>query len=179
MHENFGSFEIVTGPAAPSRIIKSHSDFTVAWERYIEAATFVFPHRKRELDDYGKYIKQLFTSVPEELHGRVIHFDKAVRLRVAQRRDLMLTDHYRFSDLYTMWIQYAGPSSSSSISQNRRGGGGGSNTPSKKREACNRWNNGICPNSAATCSRSHICNICRHTGHVSKHCTSAPEGNRK
>jgi hypothetical protein len=37
--------------------------------------------------------------MPPERHLRIIHFDKAVRLRVSQRRDLLLTDHASFADL--------------------------------------------------------------------------------
>ncbi|PPQ87163.1 hypothetical protein CVT26_014638 [Gymnopilus dilepis] len=94
--ERFGSLEVITGTSTPARTVKSHSDFVIAWERYNEACLFVFPHRQSELEAYGRFVKQLFTSIPAEQHSRVIHFDKAVRLRVSQRRDILLTD---FQDL--------------------------------------------------------------------------------
>ncbi|PPQ83140.1 LOW QUALITY PROTEIN: hypothetical protein CVT26_008294 [Gymnopilus dilepis] len=74
--------------------VKLHSDF-----KYVEACLFVFPNKRSELEDYGQFVKQLSTSVPAEYHSRIIHFDKAVRLCVAQRRNMLLTDYQFFMDL--------------------------------------------------------------------------------
>ncbi|KAF8952486.1 hypothetical protein BDZ97DRAFT_1597956, partial [Flammula alnicola] len=90
--ERMGPFEVVVGSSAPAKVVRSHSDWVIAWDQYIDAVIYVFPHRQPELVHYGKFLRQLFTSVPTERHLRVIQFDKAVRLRVSQRRDLLLTD---------------------------------------------------------------------------------------
>jgi len=38
-------------------------------------------------------------------------YDKAVRVRVASRRDLLLTDTTEFADLHIQWIFYGEPAS--------------------------------------------------------------------
>ncbi|KAF8954819.1 hypothetical protein BDZ97DRAFT_1604203, partial [Flammula alnicola] len=90
--ERMGPFEVVVGSSAPAKVVRSHSDWVIAWDQFIDAVVYVFPHRQSELIHYGKFLRQLFTSIPTERHLRVIQFDKAVRLRVSQRRDLLLTD---------------------------------------------------------------------------------------
>ncbi|KAL1698141.1 hypothetical protein EV121DRAFT_297514 [Schizophyllum commune] len=107
--EKVGDFELVFTPssssATPSKVVKSHSDYIIAWDRTVAAYEFIFEHRHDKLRDYTRHIFQLFKSFPKELHRRVINYDKAVRLRVAARRDLLLTDFSEFSDLHLQWIQ--------------------------------------------------------------------------
>ncbi|PPQ97480.1 hypothetical protein CVT26_002828, partial [Gymnopilus dilepis] len=35
--ERLGTLEVITGASAPARHVKSHSDFVIAWEKYVEA----------------------------------------------------------------------------------------------------------------------------------------------
>ncbi|KAF5376292.1 hypothetical protein D9615_008534 [Tricholomella constricta] len=108
--ERLGHLEIVAGPTAPARTVRTHSEWVIACDSAWEAMIYVFPHRAAELAAYGKYVKQLFASFAPTRHSRVIQFDRAVRLRVAQRRDLLLTDHAAFADLSMLWLQNAGAS---------------------------------------------------------------------
>ncbi|KAL1657620.1 hypothetical protein GGF50DRAFT_121663, partial [Schizophyllum commune] len=84
---------------------KSHGDYIFAWDRAVAAYEYTFEHWQDELRDYTRHILQLFKSFPEELHGRVISYDKAVHLSVAARRDMPLTNFSEFSDLHLQWIQ--------------------------------------------------------------------------
>ncbi|KAF5377223.1 hypothetical protein D9615_006397 [Tricholomella constricta] len=117
--EKFGHLEIIAGPSAPARAVRTHSEWVIACDSAWEATIYVFPHRSAELAAYGKYVKQLFASFSPARHSRVIQFDRAVRLRVAQRRDLLLTDHAAFADLSMLWLQNAGASGDGD-SQSRR-----------------------------------------------------------
>jgi len=172
--EQLGSIEVVVGNSTPVRVVKTHSHWVIAYEQYVEATLYVFPHRRNELLIYGKFIRQLFTSFPPELHGRVIQFDKAVRLRVAQRRDLLLSDHIQFTDLNLLWLQNAGGVVAGVDDRSRHTGGTSTGGGGKqgRRDACRRWNDGRCPNSVSDCKYAHICSKCRNTGHVSKDCGS-------
>ncbi|KAL1739559.1 hypothetical protein HDZ31DRAFT_85844 [Schizophyllum fasciatum] len=171
--EKVGDFELVFTPgsssATPSKVVKSHSDYIIAWDRTVAAYEFVFEHRHDELRDYTRHILQLFKSFPEELHGRVISYDKAVRLRVAARRDLLLTDFSEFSDLHLQWIQNSLQISSQRDSNSRQRAGIASG--GRRREPCNRWNTGVCPNSAGKCRYAHVCSTCRSNQHTASACT--------
>ena len=68
--EKVGTFEFVVGSCTPAKTVRSHSDWTIAWDGYVEALLFAFPHRNSELIAYAKFIRQLFTSMPPERHGR-------------------------------------------------------------------------------------------------------------
>ena len=118
--EWFGEIELVTGPAKPVRVVDSHGKWVIAWDQAVDATVFAFPHRSSELRDYGRYISQLFASFPESLHLRVIQYDRAVRIRVAQRRDLVLTDYHQFTDLHVLWIQNAGGGSTRTSDGDKR-----------------------------------------------------------
>jgi hypothetical protein len=167
--ERIGDLEFIVGSAKPARVVDSHGKWVIAWDQSVDATTYVFPHRSSELRDYGRYISQLFACFPDSLHSRVIQYDRAVRIRVAQRRDLLLTDYNRFSDLHVLWIQNAGTGGKSGESE-KRGRAGVPGGSSKHREACRRWNEGRCPNTVANCNFAHVCAKCRSNAHTSAEC---------
>ncbi|EDR00637.1 uncharacterized protein LACBIDRAFT_313122 [Laccaria bicolor S238N-H82] len=168
--EKVGTLEFVVGSCTPAKTVRSHSDWTIAWDGYVEALLFVFPHRNSELIAYAKFIRQLFTSMPPERHGRVLHFDKAVRLCVSQRRDLLLTDHANFTNLSLLWLQNGGGSSGLPRNETTRSSRRPSSSSKPRREACRRFNAGTCPNSQSSCDYAHICSKCRGTGHIASAC---------
>jgi hypothetical protein len=171
--EKMGEVEVIIGSSIPARTVKTHGDWVIAWDQTVEATVFVFPHRAGELQAYGKHIRQLFASFPANLHSRVILYDKAVRLRAAQRRDLLLTDHAKFSDLHVLWIQNAGAGSSTDGGERARRSSGG--TSNRRRDACRRWNANKCPNSAGACNFAHVCSRCRSNTHTASECTTSQE----
>jgi hypothetical protein len=147
--------------------VRTHGEWVTAWDPTVEATKFVFPHHESKLKRYGKYILQFFTTLPSESHHRVISFDRAARIRVAQHHDMQLTDFGEFIDLHMHWIQNTG-SSASRTSQARRVEQGVGRT--QKREACRRWNEGRCPNTAVACSYAHVCSKCRVNSHTAAEC---------
>ena len=117
--ERIGDLEFIVRSAEPARVVDSHGKWVIAWDPTVDATSYVFPHRSSELRDYGRYISQLFACFPDSLHTRVIQLDRAVRIRVSQRRDLLLTDYNQFSDLHVLWIQNAGTKGKSGESEKR------------------------------------------------------------
>jgi hypothetical protein len=169
--EHIGELEFIIGSAKPARVVDTHGKWVIAWDQAVDATTFIFPHRASELREYGRHISQLFASFPDALHSRVIQYDRAVRIRVAQRRDLLLTDYHHFSDLHVLWIQNAGANGTKAGDGDKRTrSGGGSASNSKRRETCRRWNEGRCPNTVATCNYVHGCAKCRSNSHTSSEC---------
>jgi hypothetical protein len=165
--ERLGEIEVIVGTSKPARTVDSHGKWVIAWEKAADAITYVFPHRCKELRNYSSYIKRLFAALPESYHSRVINFDKAVRIRCAQRRDLLLTSPEAISDLYILWIQSPVNPTPSDRTKNFE---------PKRRDPCRRWNEGRCPNTNISCSYRHICIKCKSPGHTSADCTrDAPQ----
>jgi hypothetical protein len=168
--EQIGDLEIAVGSAVPAKSVKTHFDWVMAWDPTVEATIYAFPHRESELKKYGKYILQMFSTLSVEAHPRIINFDKAVRVRVAQRRNLLLSDISEFQDLHMHWIQMFGGGSSSS-SRPSQGKRGGFRSPDiRKREPCRRWNEGRCPNTNVACNYKHVCSKCRANNHTAPEC---------
>jgi hypothetical protein len=165
--ERFGDLEIEFGTAAPAKTVKTHGDWVSAWQPTVDATIYVFPHRETELRSYGRHILQLFAASPVELHPNIVNYDKAIRIRTAQRRDLLLTDTHAFGDLFMYWIQNAKPARQTRGSQGRKGEGSSSN---KRRDPCRRYNEARCPNSNNSCNYAHVCAKCRGNDHIESEC---------
>jgi hypothetical protein len=119
--EHLGDLEIGVGPSTPAKTVTSHGEWVTAWDPTVKATTYVLPHCHSKLRRYGKYILQLFSAMPTEQHARIISFDKAIGVRVAQCRDLLLTDFAEFVDLQMHWIQSTAGSTSNKGGQKPKG----------------------------------------------------------
>ncbi|KZP19210.1 hypothetical protein FIBSPDRAFT_744345 [Athelia psychrophila] len=167
--EKLGKLEITVGATKPAKTVETHGQWVISWGSYVEAVTFVFSERAYELREYGKHITQLFASFGENLHPKVINYDRAVRIRAGQRRDILLTDFAKFSDLHVLWILGAGAGASSTEGKHRTSTSSGSGSR-RKDGPCRRWNDGRCVNSNEGCEYSHICSSCRSNAHRAPNC---------
>jgi hypothetical protein len=158
--ERFGNLELAFGPTKPAKTVDTHGKWVIAWGRAVEATRYVFPHRSSELHEYGEHLNDLFAAFPESSHARIIAYDRAVRIRVAQRRDLLLTEYHKYADLHILWIQGTG----AGATQDRP------RQTFKRRDPCRRWNDGKCPNSSTSCTYGHVCSKCRSNAHVAADC---------
>ncbi|KZP31243.1 hypothetical protein FIBSPDRAFT_907808 [Athelia psychrophila] len=145
--EKLGKLEITT--------VETHGQWVISWGSYVEARAY-------ELREYGKHITQLFASFGENLHPKVINYDRA-------RRDILLTDFAKFSDLHVLWILGAGAGASSTEGKHRTSTSSGSGSR-RKDGPCRRWNDGRCVNSNEGCEYSHICSSCRSNAHRAPNC---------
>jgi hypothetical protein len=162
------NIELLHGSSTPAKTVKTHGDWVIAWDALVDATLFVFKHRKSELQSYGKHIQRFFASLPAQSHGRVINYDRAVRIRAAQRRDIELSSFSEFADLQIQWISNPSNPTSGQPSESRAK----QNAGRRRNAACRRWNEGRCPNAAASCSYLHVCSKCSNAGHVANNCGS-------
>jgi hypothetical protein len=91
-----GDHEISLGHTEPSRKVLTSGDWTAAWNSVVKAASFLFPHRRDELDAYGEFIQGEFTARQADAHWKVIRFDQSIRNEVGGGTKLLLTDFHRF-----------------------------------------------------------------------------------
>jgi hypothetical protein len=171
--EKFGDFEISFGAVEPTKVVKNGGDWTIAWNKTVRATIFAFPHRVHELSSYGEFIVNLFSVTHSSVHSRVIAFDKAVRKRVGNVRNLELTDFEKFADLKIAHMDSIGVSVVSGTSKDKGDQKGKRGKNWKKDEPCNKWNDGKCSQAEADCRRQHICNKCGKGGHKGKECRTA------
>lgn len=154
--EKLGSFEIAIGTSA-AKTVSTHGEWVIAWNATVAATSHIFPHRDSELREYGQHIMQFFASLPIASHQLVINYDRVVRIRVASRKNLLLTDHHEFADLQIAWIHAGGAAAQSGRRSATNSGTG------QRREACRKWNAGVC-------RYAHVCAKCRSNKHVSGDC---------
>ncbi|RDX39627.1 hypothetical protein OH76DRAFT_1326752, partial [Lentinus brumalis] len=158
--EKLGSVEISHRALVPSKTVQNSGDWVIAYQRTTEATSYAFPHRRPELEAYGRHILALFGALSPALQQRVIEYDRAVRRRVAAKRDLLLTDLDHFGDLKTQYIDSGGANvvgEETKVGQSSRN----SNRASRRQEdPCRRWNNGVCPSQASKCRYRHVCLAC-------------------
>jgi hypothetical protein len=171
--EKVGDLEISFGAVEPTKVVKNGGDWTIAWNKTVRATTFGFPHRVHELSSYGEYIVNLFSVTHPSVHSRVVAFDKAVRKRVGNVRNLELTDFEKFADLKIAHMDSIGVSVVSGTSKDKGDQKGKRGKNWKKDEPCNNWNDGKCSQAEEDCRRRHVCNRCGKGGHKGKECRSA------
>src|ERR1700678_1017796 len=169
----FSDLEISFGAVEPTKVVKNGGDWTIAWNKTVRATTFAFPHRIHELSSYGEYIVNLFSVTHPSVHSRVVAFDKAVRKRVGNVRNLELTDFEKFADLKIAHMDSIGVSVVSGTSKDKGDQKGKRGKNWKKDEPCNKWNDGKCNQAEEDCRRRHVCNKCGKGGHKGKECRTA------
>jgi hypothetical protein len=106
--EVVGGIQFKFGATTAIKKVKTAGDWFIAWGIYTKALVFVFPHRKSELDDYGAYVLKLFAATSHGDHNTIIQFDKAIRARHGDSRDLLLTDYAQYQDLSLYWLNPIG-----------------------------------------------------------------------
>jgi hypothetical protein len=79
-------------------------EWFIAWGIYTQVAAFTFPHCKSELDSYGAQVLSLFAAMSPSSHSHILSLDKAIRVRVSEHRDLLLTDNAKFDNLHLYWL---------------------------------------------------------------------------
>jgi hypothetical protein len=144
--------EFDSAPTAPSKRVRTASDWASAWYAITRATQFVFEHRGEELTRYGTYIQSLFQAIPSR-PDLIISLDRGIRIRHADTRDFLLTDTSAYGDLHYKFIVHPTPSVRAAPSQSNS-----TNGRRKEREVCRNWNDDRCKNQS--CSRIHKCLTC-------------------
>ena len=168
-----GETEISFGVAEPKKKVRTAAEWSSAWRRASKAITFAFPHRREELLDYGDYIESEFAAKVSSSHHKLILYDIALRNEVAGGQSFLLSDHERFSRLYSAIVLLDGVEGHTDNPGGKKPGssrqGGG------KSEMCNKFNAGTCKHSSDECKYLHACKKCRKLDHGKKDC---PDGSK-
>jgi len=76
-------------------------EWTSTWNATVKAIKFTFPHRERELREYGEYIEGHFSARIQSSHRKIILYDSAIRNEVGGGQNTLLTDTHHFSRFYS------------------------------------------------------------------------------
>lgn len=161
-----GDTEISFGSVESKRKVETSSDWTTAWRIASKATAFVFRHRRTELEDYGEYIADQFSSKHPSMHQQVILFDKAIRNLVDGGQRTLLGDHHKFHRFYSATLVPGGNEYLKSKPTNPT-----SNLQSKTDETCHKFNlREGCRYVDKACFRKHCCSGCGKEGHGQYEC---------
>jgi hypothetical protein len=151
--EVVGGIQFKFGAARPIKHVKTSGDWFIAWAMYSKAVAFAFPHRLSELSTYSQHILGLFSATTLGNHTNIILLDKAIRVRVGERRDLVLTDFASFEDLRLYWLNPIGAGEVGKVKDKGK-------SDFRCQDPCDRWNRGVCKSKASECKYRHVCQGC-------------------
>jgi hypothetical protein len=154
--EVIGGIQLKYRAAKPAKQVNTSGDWFIAWRLYTQAAMFAFPHRRSELDSYGVQILSLFAATSPINHSHILSLDKAIRVRVSEQQDLLLTDSSKFDDLRLYWLNPIGAGAIETDPKGKSKGKSGF----RCEDACGRWNRGVCRLKSSECKYRHICQKC-------------------
>ena len=165
-----GTTEIQFGKPKPVAKIETSGQWTSAYNVIVKATAFLFPHRYDELRQYGDYIEELFSAKSTATHPKLFKYDEAIRYKVGQGQNILLTDKGAFIQYYEAIVApdgvgVEGTSGGGSEGLKKGGKSGG------KSDICHRFNgpNG-CSATAEKCKYKHICKKCKQRGHGKMDC---------
>ena len=95
-----GTTEIQFGRPKPAVKVETSGQWTAAFNLVIKATAFLFPHRPEELRQYEDYIAELFSAKSLTVHPKLFKYDEAVRYKVGQGQNILLTDRNQCSRYY-------------------------------------------------------------------------------
>jgi hypothetical protein len=167
-----GNTEISFSVVEAKKRITTAAEWSTSWKKASKAITFAFPHRREELLDYGDYIESEFAAKVVGSHHKLLLYDLALRNEVAGGQHALLTDHSKFTRLYSAIVLPDGVEANSSKPDGNKPSG--TRTPNGKSEICNKFNAGTCKNADTNCKYRHACKRCKKLGHGDKDCP--PDG---
>ena len=165
-----GSTEIQFGRPKPVAKVETSGQWTSAFNLVVKATVFIFPHQYDELRQYQDYMEELFSAKSVSVHGKLFKYDEAVRYKVGQGQNILLTDRSQFTKYYKAIVAPDGVGSERASDEGKPGKGKGRKS-GEKSNICHRFNgtNG-CSSTADKCKYKHICKKCKQHGHGKVDC---------
>jgi hypothetical protein len=146
--------------------IKKATQWNSAWRVFQQAVKFAFSGRELELERYWKHINDLFEARHESTHEFIINYDRAVRIYVGGRRDILLHEFEKFSHIKEAHLS---PSGIYVLSHPAGSSGNPAGKGKKRRtDICKNYNFRQC--SRIDCSYRHICIYCQSSDHLGPKC---------
>ncbi|KAE9386047.1 hypothetical protein BT96DRAFT_839872, partial [Gymnopus androsaceus JB14] len=152
--------------------VSTHGEWINAFRTFEEAVQFAFSGREMELRGYWNHINNLFSAKQVSLHQRVINYDRAVRIYVGGRRDILLHETDKYIHLKDAHLEAGGvaiympspPMSNPGKGSKRK----------RTSEVCRNWNFKHC--NGTSCVFRHVCIHCQSADHVGPKCPNRPKG---
>ena len=165
-----GSTEIQFGRPKPAAKVETSGQWTAAFNLRVKATSFLFPHRYDKLRQYGDYMEELFSAKSTAIHPKLFKYDEAIRYKVGQGQNIVLTDRGKFIRYYEAIVASDGVGTQEASEGNHRSSGK-SSKPRERIDICHRFNgaNG-CNASAEKCRYRHVCKRCKSRGHGKVDC---------
>ena len=165
-----GATEIQFGRPKPAAKVETSGQWTAAFNLIIKATSFLFPHQYDELREYSDYMEELFSAKSIGIHPKLFKYDEAVRYKVGQGQNILLTDRSQFVRYYEAIVAADGVGIEAT-SERGQGSQGKSGKPRDRTDICHRFNgpNG-CSSTAEKCKYKHICKKCKRRGHGKMDC---------
>jgi hypothetical protein len=98
---HLGDMKIIFGVSESKKHVMTMSEWSSAWRRASRAIGFAFPHQKEKLLEYGDYIESEFAAKLASSHHKLILYDITLQNDVAGGQHSLLTDHHKFTRLYS------------------------------------------------------------------------------
>ncbi len=84
-------------PPLKKKLVGSHGDWTIVWQKYQHAVCFAYPHRVLELEKYHEHIVDKFGSIPVAM--QVISYNSAVWKWLHEHGDLDFGDTHKLLNI--------------------------------------------------------------------------------
>jgi hypothetical protein len=62
--QRFGDCQLVPESLKVDRQVRTHGDWTVAWNKYKKAVLYLYPHWRFEIAQYERHIQNTFVAIP-------------------------------------------------------------------------------------------------------------------
>ncbi|KAJ7717110.1 hypothetical protein DFH07DRAFT_762113 [Mycena maculata] len=152
--------------------VSTHGQWINAFRIFEEAVNFAFEGRYRELRTYWTHINDLFSSRHPSLHARILNYDRAARVFVGQRRDILLSEVEKFRHVQDAHLLDGGIAVASAAPLSNGGSRAKPLAGAKSRkwaEVCRNYNHGRC-RLGSECNYRHACMDCNGSGHPASEC---------
>ncbi|KAJ3925255.1 MAG: hypothetical protein NXY57DRAFT_907304 [Lentinula lateritia] len=165
-----GESQLALRRPQPTKKVGDESTWNHAFRVYRDAVNFAFKGRAKELEAYERHIVSLFKARHYEFRSQVIIYDRAVRIHVGGRHDILLNEFHKFADFKDATLNAGGvlfgAGSASGSSQPATHSDKGKHRSIN--EICRNWNFKQCARSP--CRFRHVCIDCGKPGHTATKC---------
>jgi hypothetical protein len=165
-----GSTEIQFGKPTPAAKVEMSGQWTVAFNLITKTISFIFPHRYDELKAHADYIEEHFLAKSTAIHPKLFKYDEAIRYKVGQGQNILLTNRDEFTHYYKAIIAPDGVRSEATSVGSKDGQGKGGKS-GEKSDVCHRFNGTKgCKLTAEKCKYRLICKKYKQCGHGKMDC---------
>ena len=172
--ETYEEFKFHFGHLKPTKTVRNHRDWLIAYSVFQHAMHFIYLYRESELIWYGEYITAYF--MPANTGGQIyiLNLDKVIHCWSGSVNNVSLDQFeiFRFLEVQHIFSKVAGDQSSPENQQGALAGQWGGGLAWWSKDLCQLFNQGRCMKQASDCCYRHICIGCGKEGHVEMECSS-------